>query len=299
MPKAHVNELLHAYLISTWYYKHEVYEVPDLLTALLVTYDDQQDDEFKVHSRASWQGFLKRMSKVKPDWAGFSIDNMKGLAEKPHMVMGGWEGRTIYMIRGGNHPEHWTVEQAEVDVRALLSAGIRMQGEMIEYEVQNIKKLIPTGRDHYRKYEHSVRVTMNYLFSGHLGEAKPQSRTEPGNEGNEIRDLVCQNRAQTGFWKDLKDKYFCSEILFEAKNETELTRGDLRQIYCYLKPALGLWGFIVCREEQPDKIHAYNRTLFKNFTQTRGVLILTDDDLRKMAGIRLRGRDPSDYIRGI
>ena len=85
-------------------------------------------------------------------------------------------------------------------------------------------------------------------------------------------------------------------MLFEAKNKSKLDRGDLRQTYCYLKPALGLWGFIVCRSEQPKKIHLYNRTLFKNFVQTRGVLILCDEDILRMANIRIRGQDPSEYL---
>ena len=36
-------------------------------------------------------------------------------------------------------------------------------------------------------------------------------------------------------------------------------------------PALGFWGFVVCRGPQHEKIHAFNRTLFKNFCQQRGL----------------------------
>jgi len=292
-----INEFLHSYLVSTWFYKQEIYEVPDLCTALLITYDDQVEDQFEVHSPVTWECFLERMSKVKPDWADFWIENMQGLAQQPHKRMGGWEGRTIYIIRGGSNPEYWPARRAGEDMHGLLSAAAQIHGPLIDAEAQLIDELIPPGKKHYRMYEHFVKVAINYLFVEHLGEAKPQVRTEPGNEGTEIRDLVCQNRSESGFWKDLKDKYSCSEILFDAKNKQQITRNDLRQVYCYLKPAIGLWGFIVCRSQQPDRIHAYNRTLFKNFTQTRGVLILTDDDLRKMIKIRMHGRDPSDYLR--
>ena len=98
-------------------------------------------------------------------------------------------------------------------------------------EVKNIKTLVPVGRDHYQAYEHMVRVAVNFLFNDELGEAIAQSRTEPGDEGLEIRDLMCANQADDGFWKDLKDKYLCTEILFEAKNKTELTRDDLRSCF--------------------------------------------------------------------
>lgn len=293
----HVNEILHTNLISTWFYKLEIYEVPDLCTALLITYNEQDTDQFDIFSPINWDGFLERMSRIKPDWLNFSQKNMQGFAEKPDKAMGGWEGRTIYFIRGGSNPEYWRPERAKQDVINLLLASAKIQGSILHEEANRIKDGILRGREHYRVYEDFVRVSINYLFNGSLGEAKAQDRTEPGNEGTEIRDLISQNFSETGFWKDLKDKYSCSEILFEAKNKDVISRDDIRQVYCYLKPAIGLWGFIVCRCEQPEKIHAYNRTLFKNFVQTRGVLILYDDNIRSMIELKMRGRDPSEYLR--
>ena len=292
-----VNEILHDYLWPTWFYKHEIYEIPNVATGLLVTYEKQRDDEFEVHTGIQWNRFLARMARVKPDWAHFSLGTMKKFSQHPEKVMIGWEGRTIYFIKGGNNPEYWTTGRAEKDALVLLISGANAWGPLVAEQVRRVRDLIPVGRGHFRDYEQHVKVVINFLFLEHLGEATPQKRTQPGNEGCEIRDLVCQNRADTGFWKDLKTKYSCIEILFETKNTTRLTRGNLRQIYCYLKPALGLWGFIVCRATQPDNIQAYNRTLFKNFVHGRGVLILTDDDLLRMVKIRLRGNDPSDYVR--
>ena len=137
----------------------------------------------------------------------------------------------------------------------------------------------------------------NKIFVEKLGEGRWQSRTEPEDEGVEIRDLLFGNKSDFGFWQDLKNKYFASEIVVDAKNKSVLTRDDLRQLYCYLKPALGFWGFVVCRSEQPKWVYAYNRTLFRNFNQGRGVLILCDDDLRRMVHMKNQGRDPSEYLR--
>ncbi|MCB0253589.1 MAG: hypothetical protein KDI55_07665, partial [Anaerolineae bacterium] len=278
----HVNEILHNVLWSTWFYKHEIIEVPGLVTALLVTYDNQKDDEFDVASEQTWSKFLQRMSRVKHDWSHFSQETMERLADFPQKKMLGWEGRTIYFIRGGSNPGYWSAENASADVTMLISTSVQMHGPMIQNQVQELEKSIRVGQEQCHEYEDFIRVIVNFLFIDHLGEATLQARTKPENEGTEIRDVICQNRAEAGFWKDLKDKYSCSEIVFEAKNTNELTRDNLRQIYCYLKPALGFWGFIVCRTEQHSKIHAYNRTLFKNFSQQRGVLILSDLDFRKM-----------------
>ena len=98
----------------------------------------------------------------------------------------------------------------------------------------------------------------NFLFLGELGEGQVQSRTEPENEGVEIRDIVFANRANLGFWRDLKHKYHASEIIVDAKNTDNLARDDLRQLYCYLKPALGFWGFIVVA---PSRRRRYSRLI--------------------------------------
>jgi len=292
-----VNEILHDVLWSTWFYKYEIIEVPGLVTALLVTYDNQKDDEYIIASDITREQFLQRMSRMKPDWADFSLENLQGLAKLPHKTIGGWEGRTIYFVKGGSSPKYWSIENARTDTVLLISNSILMQGSMIQHEVKNMGESIPVGQEHCHDYEDQIKVIVNFLFIEHLGEANLQERTESGNEGTEIRDIICQNRAEVGFWKDLKSKYSCSEIVIEAKNTIELTRDNIRQIYCYLKPALGFWGFIVCRAEQPPKVHAYNRTLFKNFSQQRGVLIISDSDLQKMVEIKMNRRDPSDYLR--
>jgi len=291
-----INDFLHTYLTSTWNYRIEVFEIKDLLTAVLVTYDDQVEDSFEISTSLSYDEFLHRMSLVKPDWIQIEKEVFEGLAAKPHKTMGGCEGRTIYFIKGGSNPEYWTPESAIEDARNLLLSSSQLQGPMLLEEVQRIDTLIPRGNEHFRSYEHFVRVCINFLFSGELREAKAQARTEPGNEGTEIRDLIAQNIASEGFFIVLKTKYSSSEILFDAKNKDEISREDLRQVYCYLKPAIGLWGFIVCRTNQPDKVHSYNRTLFQNFIQTRGVLIFTDYDIEKMLKMKIRGRNPSEHL---
>ena len=293
-----INEALHTTLQSTWFYKQEIYVVDGLLTALIVTYDDIKDDVREYRLNDTWEQFLSRMTRVKPDWGSFSKDNILQMAsERPHMTMGGWEGRTIYFIKGGNNAEFWTSEKAREDINLLLSSSARLWGETIEFEVTNAHKLIATGREHFADFERFVRVVFNFLFKTHISNGRAQVRSEPENEGIEIRDIIFANRSEKGFWKDLKDKYSCSEVVIDAKNTRELTRDDLRQLYCYLKPALGFWGFLVCRISPPEKIHAYNRTLFKNFNQSRGVMILCDEDMRRMVDMARRGHDASDYVR--
>jgi len=289
-------ELLHRTLDPTWFYKSEIIEIPELLTAILITYDDQEDDDINVNAECDWENFLERMSRIKSDWAYFDKKNIELLVEKPEKTIGGWEGRTIYLLRGGQNPEYWKRERAFEDIYYLLSLREEVIGPLILEPLKNLHRLIPVGPEHYRDYEYRVRVTWNYLFYDKLGEAKYQVRTEPGNEGLEIRDLLCSNNADSGFFKDIKNQYNCSHILIDAKNTRDVTRDDLRQIYCYLKGAIGYWGIIVSRGI-PQNIIAYNRTLFKNFNQERGILILEDRDLRRMVEIKNSGRNPTEYLR--
>jgi hypothetical protein len=293
-----LNELLHYTLTPTYFYKQEIVEVPGLLTAILVTYDGVHDDHREVEKNMTWEGFRKRMSAVDPDWLHFDRSVMEELSSKhPEKVMGGCERRTIYLIKGGSHADQWTPEKMKMEVTSLLMSTWVTLGITIQAEVEHLREHVPLGFDHFQQFEHMVRVTFNFLFRPELGEGRPQSRTEPEDEGIEIRDLLFSNNSNSGFWKDLKDKYSASEIVVDAKNKDKLTRDDLRQLYCYLKPALGFWGFVVCRSEQPAWIRAFNRTLFKNFNQKRGLLILCDDDLRRMVQMKNRGQEPTEYLR--
>ncbi len=293
-----VNEILHDVFGGTRFYKKEIIEVPGLLTALLVTHEGIRDDSLELHEHMSWEQFLDRMAHVKPDWKHFNRSIIERLATSPDMMgMGGSEGRTFYFIRGGRYPEQWTVLKAQEALIPLLTGMSAMVPEIIRWEIEHLREIVPVGREHFAEFEHIVRVVFNFLFAGRLGQGRAQVRTEPENEGTEIRDLIFANVAESGFWKDLKDKYAVSEVIVDAKNAETLTRDDLRQLYCYLKPALGFWGFLACRADQPEVIHAFNRTLFKNFSQKRGLLIISEDDLRRMVAIRLRGGEPSDYLR--
>lgn len=294
-----VNNILHDILGGTRFFKQEIVEVPGLLTGLIITYDGIRDDTRETRDQMSWQEFLDRMSIVKADWKSFDRKVMEQFPSAPNKVMGGWESRTIYFIKGGKHPEEWTQTHARKDALLLLNGSLGLWGKMIQDEAQNLSANVPVGLEHFREYENKVRVILNFLFffRGELGEGQAQSRTEPESEGVEIRDLLFANKATSGYWKDLKDKYAASEIVVDAKNTNDLKRDDLRQLYCYLKPALGYWGFIVCWSQPSIPIQAFNRTLFQNFQQRRGALILCDDDLRRMVDITIRGNNPSEYLR--
>ena len=288
------NELCHL-VMRNHFFKQEIIEVPDLLTCLVITHDGVLDDTRESRT-VTLDELLARMSLIKPDWPSVR-DNLARLKDYKEKTIYGRENRTIYVIRGGQIPEQWTKSTAIADAMTLFGrAAYATAAEIIYAQVTQLRQYIPVGHEHFSQYEHFVRIAFNYLFSSELGDGQAQSRTEPENEGLEKRDIVFHNKAESGFWYDLKVKYSASEIVVDAKNTDDLGRDDLRQLYCYLKPALGLWGFIVCRSEPTRLISAFNRTLFQNFEQKRRLLILCDDDLRRMVEQARRGNRPSEYL---
>ncbi len=288
------NEILHVNLPSTLCYRHEILEVPGLVTGLFITYDGQHSDEFIVRTPVSWSEFLQRLCQTKAAWHDLQEATMRSAVEKPEKAFIGWEGRNIYIFRGGSVPEQWNPALADQWLAGVLSGSALLWGPIVKNEWDNLDEIVPLGKDGASAFEHHVRVAMNYLFGGSLTNGGYQCRTE--DDGVEIRDLIYRNAADSGFWRDLKDKYSCSEIIVEAKNKIEISRDDLRQVYCYLKPATGLFGLLISRGEVPAKIAAYNRQVFRNFAQQRFVLVMTRSDLQKMVAMKLRKLDPAEHL---
>ena len=148
-----VNDILHD-IFGTRFFKQEIVEVPGLLAGLLITYDGVRDDTRETLNRMSWSEFLDRMSAIKPDWEHFDRKLMEELGKRPEKGMGGWEGRPIYFIKGGSHPEQWTPTRAERDATMLLKGSLRLWGPLIQNEAEHLKENIPVGREHFREYEH-------------------------------------------------------------------------------------------------------------------------------------------------
>lgn len=117
-----VNKILHYALAPTWFYKQEVFVVPGLVTALLITYDGERDDSREILDACPWDQFVKRITNVDPDW-DCDPDFMREVEKtKPEFMMGGWLRRTLHLIRAGQNPEQWTVQKATQDITTLLSA---------------------------------------------------------------------------------------------------------------------------------------------------------------------------------
>lgn len=294
-----INELLHYAWWSTYYYKFEIYEVPELFTLVFITYDDQEEDEFVIIENATFEMVNDKFKALNHELEDIEESFFIELAKQPQKTMVSWVKRSLSFLKGGQNEQYWTPGSAKEDLFVAMSGVQQFVGPLILEEMKNLHETLPKGVEHFTEYEHMVRITFNYLFTPPLGEGKHQVRTVPGDDGLEIRDIIAQNRSDDGFWKDIKDRFKADEIVIDAKNKGQITRDDLRQLYCYLKEGLSLWGIIVSRNPSSTNIVAYNRTLFKNFSKQRGVLLLSDRQLKQMVEMKIRQREPTDYIRNL
>ena len=134
-----VTEILHEWA-GPLFFKQEIVEVPGLVAGLLVTYDAIKDDTRETHDGLTWEAFLERMSVVKPDWRHFDRKVMERLGREPQKGIGGWEGRTIYFLKGGSHPEQWTEAGAEQALIPLLMGSTVLWGSLIRRTVERLRE---------------------------------------------------------------------------------------------------------------------------------------------------------------
>ena len=199
-----VNTIFHNVLNPVWFYSYEVFVVPGVLTGLFVSYDGISDDVTQIHDDCSWNEFLKRVTAIDPDWDCTPEFMKEVAATRPEFVMGGWLRRTPHIIKAGQHREQWSEESAIKDATALIMSTAKGTPVVIQNEIEHLREIVPPGPKYFKAFEHIVRVVFNFLFVGELGEGKAQSRTLSEEEGIEIRDLIFANKAEYGFWSDLK-----------------------------------------------------------------------------------------------
>lgn len=147
------------------------------------------------------------------------------------------------------------------------------------------------GKEFWNVYQDLVGEIFCYLFVPPLGKPDPQSRAE---DGLEIRDYVFPNRAESGFWINVKTEYKGSYAVVEAKNKAELEKNDVLQLEDYLQTKqLGLFGILTSRGlSEPAKDQRR-----KAYTTAGKMIVLLDDkDISQMILKKGRGEKPEEVL---
>lgn len=154
-----------------------------------------------------------------------------------------------------------------------------------------IKELygINPGKADAKKYEVLVEKILMLLFDPILVDPHSQVKTI---DGRECIDITFHNKADKGFWKDVKDKHGNIVVIFEVKNMTKLSNTELDQISSRLNDKKGMLGFIVCRNYEDKDIERSLRKILKN----EFILFIRDADFEAMlAGYEIN-KKPTEYI---
>lgn len=140
-----------------------------------------------------------------------------------------------------------------------------------------------------------------------LKKPAPQSKTD---EGYQRRDLLFENRATEGFWADARRDYDAAGVIADAKNHKDEIDGDPVHGFSskYLKDyGVGRLGIIVAREvpsdtrtvtSLEDRVSGAVKAQKDQWRDNRNMIILLgENDLVEMLGMKARGQDPADLLR--
>jgi hypothetical protein len=102
------------------------------------------------------------------------------------------------------------------------------------------------GRPHWPAYQKLVGGILEHLFCPLLS---PPLSESPDESGNNRRDYVFANFADTGFWSHMRHRYEADYVVVDAKNYVgKVKKRDVLQMANYLRAhGAGLFGIIVCR----------------------------------------------------
>ena len=150
---------------------------------------------------------------------------------------------------------------------------------------------IPIGAGHAGDYEEFVGNVIKLCFFRSLTNVQPKARDY---KGVVIRDWVASNRAATGFWQLVREKYGATQVVWECKNYAELAAEDFQQLAYYLNDTSG--RFIVCVYRANETDSSYYRHMDRIAKEGGLVLLLNEKDIRVFIRQALKGKTKEDHI---
>lgn len=155
---------------------------------------------------------------------------------------------------------------------------------------------LPLGKKASTQFEDLVGEVIRLCFFRSLANVQPRSRNV---DGTIVRDWITSNRAPSGFWSIVRDKYAATQVLWECKNYEDLKADDFQQVAYYLNEKSGLFAIIVCRSSQPLRQHTFDHVR-RIFDQTKGlVLVLRESDTKTFLRQALNGKQSEHHLQDL
>ena len=167
----------------------------------------------------------------------------------------------------------------------------RYRSELLSLESRI--KTTPPGVGGATQFEECVGDVLKLCFFRQFSNIQRQVGTL---DGTARRDWIVSNRAETGFWDMVRQRYNASQVVFECKNQTELLADDFRQMQSYLTPPMGQLGFICFRGDVEKRYYQHVRRLIQ---ERKALVMLTDKDLLTFVRQALNGKVKDAHLRGL
>lgn len=150
---------------------------------------------------------------------------------------------------------------------------------------------IPEGLSGAREFELAVGDVIRLCFFRALENVEERVRDD---EGVVIRDWIASNRAQTGFWSVMRQRYDATQVIWECKNYRRLKAADFQQANYYASNAGGRMLVIAYRGDRHPSYYGH----IKRFASTHnGIIIpLGIRDLKTFVRQNLNGKISESHI---
>lgn len=163
------------------------------------------------------------------------------------------------------------------------------EGEMLITSLMGIE----SGSGMWREYEKSCQNILQYLFKDELKGWHPQTSTS---DGLHRYDYICRISGTKEFWSFLVGQLNSRYVVFEFKNYTDkITQSQVLTTEKYLlENALRKVAIIICRTGCDSNA----KKMIEGAMRESGklIMVLTDEDMKKMIKLRIGGDDASDYL---
>lgn len=184
---------------------------------------------------------------------------------------------------GSKREEDHSVKASAVNKKA--------QVEHCATNVTNSLSKIKPGQRQAAEYQRLVAKILHEAFTPRLDEPHLEVLNE---SGASRYDIVFMNRADRGFWHDIKVSRGNSIVIFDAKNKNDLSPSDADQMLRYSGPWRGNVIFLVCRDEPSKAFTTRSADLLKE--KGMCLIVLSDRELEEVSSLKQSGGDPTIVI---
>lgn len=129
---------------------------------------------------------------------------------------------------------------------------------------------IPHGSEGAFEFEQWCLDALRIVFASHLTDIKKH----PNGSAVQRRDIIGTNGGKSDFWRRVLEDYKVRQVVFDAKNYSDLGASEYRQLQSYLTGVYGKLGFIINRDD--DEVLKVGKDLdwTREMHQSHQVLIL-------------------------